>query len=109
MRVIVSGRHMGLSEPLKEYCESKAERLVRFYDRIQSIEVVLDGHSGKHTAEMIVHSEGTEPFVAREEREDVYAAIDLLLDKIEAQLRKHKEKHRNRKHTSKSGLGEESA
>jgi putative sigma-54 modulation protein len=98
MRVIVSGRHMGVSEPLKEYCATKAERLVRFYDRIQSIEVILDGHVGKHTAEMIVHTEGIDPFVAREEREDVYAAVDVLLDKIESQLRRHKEKLRNRKH-----------
>lgn len=108
MLVTVSGRHMGLSEPLKEYCATKAERLVRFYDRIQSIEVILDGHSGKHSAEMIVHSDGSDPFVAREERDDVYAAVDVLLDKIEAQLRRHKERLRNRKHPPKSGTDEAS-
>ena len=109
MHVTISGRHMGVSEPLKEYCADKAERLVRFYNRIQSIEVILDGQACKHSAEMIVHTEGTDPFVAREEREDVYAAVDVLLDKIEAQLRRHKEKIRNRKHPPNAGHEEASA
>ncbi len=98
MRVTVSGRHMGVSDALKQYCQEKAERLVRFYDRIQSVEVILDGQAGRHTAEMIVHSDGADPFVASEAQDDAFAAVDLLLDKIESQLRRHKEKLRNRKH-----------
>lgn len=101
MQVTVSGRHMGVNDALRDYCEKKAERLVRFYDRIQSIEVVLDGRNGKHSAEMIVHSEGTSPFVAHELHDDVFAAVDLLLDKVEEQIRRHKEKLRNRKHPPK--------
>ena len=58
MQITVSGRHMGVSESLEAYCREKSERLVRFYDRIQSIEVILDGNNGHHSAEMIVHSEG---------------------------------------------------
>lgn len=101
MQVTVSGRHMGVNDALRDYCEKKAERLVRFYDRIQSIEVVLDGRNGKHSAEMIVHSQGTSPFVAHELHDDVFAAVDLLLDKVEEQIRRHKEKLRNRKHPPK--------
>jgi putative sigma-54 modulation protein len=98
MQITVTGRHMGISDSLKSYCREKSERLIRFFDRIQSIEVVLDGRNGQHFAEMIVHSVGTQPFVAREQHEDAYAAIDLLLDKVERQIRRHKEKLRNRKH-----------
>lgn len=98
MQVIVSGRHMAVSEALRTYCEEKASRFVRLYDRIQSIEVILDGHNGHHFAEMIVHSIGTRPFVASEEHDDAFAAVDLLIDKIESQIRRHKEKQRNRKH-----------
>jgi len=98
MQVTVSGRHMGISDALRSYCQEKAEKLTRFYDRIQKIEVVLDGHSGLHSAEMIVHSDGTHPFVASEEREDVFAAVDVLMDKMERQISRHKEKLRNRKH-----------
>ncbi len=98
MQITVSGRHMGISDSLKDYCREKSERLVRFFDRIQSIEVILDGNSGQHFAEMIVHTEGTQPFVAREQHDDAYAAVDLTLDKVERQIRRHKEKLRNRKH-----------
>lgn len=103
MQITVSGRHMAVSDRLKAHCEEKAEKLLRFFDRIQSIEVVLDGHNGRHFAETIVHAEGTPPFVASEEDDDAFAAIDLLMDKVERQIRRHKEKLRNRKHPPRSG------
>jgi putative sigma-54 modulation protein len=101
MQINVSGRHMTVSDPVREYCEQKASKLVRFFNRIQSIDVVLDGQNGHHFAEMIVHSEGTPPFVASEEQDDIHAAIDLLMDKIERQIRRHKDRLRNRKHPPK--------
>jgi putative sigma-54 modulation protein len=105
MQTIVTGRHMGVSDALKAYCGEKAERLPRFLDRIQSVEFVVDGKDGVHNVEIIVHSAGSEPFVARLQHEDAYAAVDLLIDKIEEQLRRYKERHRNRKHPR--GAGEE--
>ncbi len=105
MQVTVKGRHMGVSDALKSYCGEKAERLPRFLDRILSVEFVVDGKDGVHTVEIIVHSAGTQPFVASLQHEDAYAAVDLLIDKIEEQLRRYKEKHRNRKHPR--GGGEE--
>lgn len=98
MNVTVSGRHMSVSDSLKRYCLEKAEKLERFFNRIQAIDVVLDGQAGMHTAEIIVHADGNQPFVASERQEDVYAAIDILIDKLERQLTRHKEKLRNRKH-----------
>jgi putative sigma-54 modulation protein len=98
MQITVTGRHMGVDDSLKEYCTEKAGRLPRLLDRVQSIEVVLDGKAGVHTAHIVVHTAGSEPFVATESHDDAYAAVDLLMDKIEEQLRRYKEKHRNRKH-----------
>ena len=98
MQVTVSGRHMGVSESLREYCEEKSSKLTRYYDRIRSIDVILDGHNGAHSAEIIVHTDRSDPFVAKEEHADIYAAVDLLVDKVERQLTRHKEKIRNRKH-----------
>jgi len=98
MQITVSGRHMGVSDSLREYCHEKAERLPRFLDRIQAIEVVIEGQDGRHRVGMIVRSAGAPPFVATEKHEDAFAAIDLLIDKIEEQLRRHKERLRNRKH-----------
>ncbi len=98
MRVTVSGRHMGVSDSLRDYVTEKASRLTRFFDRIQGIDVVLDGHDGIHQAEIIVHADHHHPFVASEEHEKAEAAVDLLMDKIERQISRHKEKLRNRKH-----------
>lgn len=98
MQVTVTGRHMGISEPLKAYCLEKASRLPRLLDRVQSIEVILDGKDGHHAVEFIVHTAGADPFIATEARDDAYAAVDVAMDKIEAQLRRYKERHRNRKH-----------
>ena len=109
MQVIVTGRHMGVTESLKDYCREKAERLPRLLDSIQSVEIVFDGKEGVHTAEMIVHSVGTQPFVASEQHEDAFAAVDLLMDKIEEQLRRHKERRRNRKHPPRSSIEPPSA
>ncbi len=101
MQITVSGRHMSVSSSLREYCQEKAERLPRFLDRIQAIEVVIEGQDGRHSVEMIVRSAGAQSFVATEHHEDAFAAIDLLIDKIEEQLRRHKERLRNRKHPSR--------
>lgn len=102
MQVKVSGRHMGVTESIRSHCEQKSQKLSRFFDRIQSVEMVLDGHDGRHFAEIIVHMDGTHPFVASEEHDDIYAAIDLLMDKIERQVRRHKERLRNHRHQPRS-------
>ena len=107
MQVMVTGRHMGVSDALREYCSQKAERLPRFFDRVQSVEFIVDGKDGEHTIEIIVHSPGAQPFVAKLQHADAYAAVDLLTDNIEEQLRRYKERHRNRKHPRTAG--EESA
>ena len=86
MQVLISGRHMSVSGEVKAYCQEKAEKLTRFYDRVQSVEVILDGQSGVHTAEMIVHADRTDPFIAQEQHADLHAAIDVVADKVERQL-----------------------
>jgi len=103
MQVRITGRHMGVSDSLKAYCLEKAAKLPRYYDRIRSIEVILDGKDGLHTAEIIVHTDRADPFVAAEQNPEAYAAVDLVLDKIERQLTRHKERVRNRKHPPRSG------
>ncbi len=103
MQIIVTGRHMGVSAALKAYCTQKAERLSRFLDRIQTVEIVLDVKDGMHTVEVIVRVAGYQPFVASERHEDAFAAVDLLMDKIEEQVRRYKERCRNRKHPPRGG------
>jgi putative sigma-54 modulation protein len=90
---------MDVSAPLKTYAEQKANKLTKYYDRIQEIEIVFDAN-GKDTmqVEMIVNAEHRNMFIARHDGNDAYACVDGCIDKLERQLTDHKEKFRNRKH-----------
>ena len=92
MQVKVTGRHMSVTDAMKAYAEEKARKLSRFFDRIQEIRVVLDVEGGRPTVECIVDVERAEDFIARETNADMYAAIDMVSDKLERQLTKHKER-----------------
>ncbi len=98
MQITVTGRHVDVSDAVRAYCEEKAAKLPRYFDRVSRIEIVLDGDDAHRRVEMIVHSEGTGPFVGVEEHADAMAAVDLLIDKMERQLTRYKERVRNRKH-----------
>jgi len=103
MQIVVTGRHMSVTEAMKAYAQEKAERLMRFDDRIQEIRIVLDFDGGRPTAEFIVDVEHSDDVVAKQAHDDMYAAIDTVVDKMERQLRKHKERAREQRHKGKSG------
>ena len=111
MRFSVTGRHMEITGSMKQYAEDKARKLTRFYDRIEVIEVVVDRESVQYRVEMVVRTDHRHTFVGQVDTGDFHEAIDLVADKLQRQLKKHKEKHRNRKHPAKPGpkMGEEEA
>ena len=98
MVVTVSGRHMDVTVPLKSYAEEKANKLTKYYDRIQEIEVILDAGKDTTRVEMIVNAEHNDTFVAHHDEGDAYACIDGCFQKLERQLTEHKKMYRNRKH-----------
>jgi len=102
VQIQVTGRHVKVTDDVRDYIHSKAHKLPRFYDRIHDIEVVLDHESEQFTAEMIVRVDRKHTFVARETGPDTFALIDLVVEKLGRQLTKHKEKNRNHKHDDKS-------
>ncbi|UCC29033.1 MAG: ribosome-associated translation inhibitor RaiA [Phycisphaerales bacterium] len=102
MQIRVAGRHVEVTDDVREYVQNKVSKLPRFYDRIHEIEVVLDHESEQFTAEMIVRADRKHTFVARETGPDTFALIDMVTEKLERQLIRHKEKNRNRKHDGKS-------
>ena len=91
MQVVVTGRHMSVSEAMKSYAQEKVQKFLRHVNRISEIRVVLDLEAGKPVAECIVDVERAGDFVARETNLDMYAAIDAVVAKMERQLIKHKE------------------
>lgn len=96
--IIISGRHMDVSEKLKAYAEEKAAKLERYFDRVHKAEIVFDKEADHFVCEVIVKSDQHAPFVAKENHEDPYAALDATVKDLERQLTRQKEKLRNRKH-----------
>ena len=93
MQLNVSGHHVEVTDPLREYVETKFERLQRHFDQITATHVILTVEKMVQKAEATIHIAGGDLF-AHAESEDMYAAIDALADKLDRQLIKHKQKHR---------------
>jgi putative sigma-54 modulation protein len=99
MEFKLSGRHLDITPAIREYAEKKTQRLHRYFDRIQSMEGVIDKKDPRQFhVEIIVNVEHAQPIMAHATTEDLYAGIDAVTDKLERQLTDHKEKLRNRKH-----------
>jgi len=98
----ISGKHTEVPESVKSYAEEKTEKLPKFYDVINQIEVIVDGKDGSKEAgniavEIIARGERKKIFVVKEIGNDVYACIDLATHKLEQQLKKTKTKERDEK------------
>ncbi len=98
MEIKLTGRHMEITDAIREYAESKAGKLPRYFDRTKAAEIVAERIHDEFEVEMIAHVDHADPFVARTRGEDLYACIDDLVSKMERQLTDHKQKLRNRKH-----------
>jgi putative sigma-54 modulation protein len=96
MQLNISGHHVELTPALREYVEEKFEKLERHSDMINSAQVILTVEKPRQKAEATLHVNGGDIF-AIAEADNMYAAIDLMLDKLDRQVLKHKEKHVGRK------------
>lgn len=101
MQIQVTGRHVEITDDVRAYVEDKTSKLSKYYNRIHEIEVVLDHESDQFKVEVIVRAGHKHTFVAAEIGPDTFALIDLIVDKLERQLTRHKEKNRNHKHETK--------
>jgi len=99
MQLSVTGHHVDLTDSLNGFIEQKFEKLERHYDHITQVHVVLSVEKLQHQAEATAHVTGAELF-ANADAQDMYTAIDQLVDKLDRQLIKHKEKTVARHHGS---------
>jgi putative sigma-54 modulation protein len=91
MQINLTGRHVDLTTPLRDYVTSKVGRLERHFDHATNIHVILSVEKLRHKAEATLHVSGGNLF-ADAVQDDMYAAIDALIDKLDRQVKKHKEK-----------------
>jgi putative sigma-54 modulation protein len=91
MQIKVTGHKIDVTPALRDYATEKLERLSRYFDQVQELNVVLGLEKLLHKVEATVVMSG-KTLHAVATASDMYAAIDVLVDKLESQVRKHKEK-----------------
>ena len=96
MRIDVIGKHLEVTPAIKQYAETKAGKLPRYFDGTQAVRVLVEkGTNGSFLVEIAVDVEHHKDFIAHAKAEDLYACIDTAVDKASRQLRDFKEKLRN--------------
>ncbi len=92
--IVVTGRDSEVTSRNKQHAEEKLAKLERYYDGITKIEAVLGHGSDGAEAELVISVRRRKPIVCHVKAKELYAAIDLVLDKAEGQLTKFKERRK---------------
>lgn len=91
MNVIVTGHHLEVTDSLKAHVDAKFEKLARHFDNVTDVHVILTVEKLAQKAEATLQVSGAKLF-AEDTQEDMYVAIDNMVDKLDRQITKHKEK-----------------
>lgn len=101
MRIEVIGKHMELTPAIVQYAEQKCLKLPRYFDGVQLISVLIEqsraNHRDEFHVEIRVDVEKHDDFVVNNVAQDLYATIDLSVDKMSRQLAEFKERLKNSK------------
>lgn len=103
MNLQISGHHIEVTAALREYVENKLEPVVRHFDKVIGVNVVLAVEKLKQKAEVTRHVPGKDIHV-EEAGDDLYAAIDALFDKLDRQVQKYKQKMQDHRRGDKPEL-----
>lgn len=108
MNVTISGHHLDVTPALREFVHTKLERVLRHFDQVVEIQVLLTVEKNKEKdrrqkAEITLRVKGRDIFV-EQHHEDMYAAIDQLMDKLDRQVVRHKDKLQGHQHESAKRL-----
>ncbi|MDM7856843.1 ribosome hibernation-promoting factor, HPF/YfiA family [Thiopseudomonas acetoxidans] len=95
MQITITGHQLDITDAMREYVNNKFSRLERHFDKITSIRVTMSVEKINQKVDATILIAGGD-VNANAEHEDMYAAIDLLVDKLDRQLLKHKEKQLDR-------------
>ncbi|MEO8296490.1 MAG: ribosome-associated translation inhibitor RaiA [Burkholderiales bacterium] len=109
MNLTISGHHLDVTPALREYVLTKLDRVTRHFDQVVDVNVLLSIEKLKEKerrqrAEVTLHSKGKDIFV-ESAHEDLYAAIDQLMDKLDRQVVRHKDRVQNHHHDSPKRSG----
>jgi len=100
MQLDITFKNIDSSDALKDYASKRFSKLSKYIDRPTEVHVVLSVEKRRHKADISVNADGV-MINAVEITEDMYSAIDMVMDKLERQIKKHKEKLHDKKGQSK--------
>lgn len=108
MNLTISGHHLDITPSLREYVLTKLEKITRHFDQVVDINVLLSVEKLKEKerrqkAEVTLHVKGKDIFIEHAS-EDMYAAIDQLVDKLDRQVCRHKDKLQDHHHVAAKRL-----
>jgi putative sigma-54 modulation protein len=99
--VTITGRHIEITESLRDLVTEKLGHACKLLDKISSAHVTISVEKSRHLVEVVVHAHGA-TLHAKEETHDMYASLDQAADKIETQAKRLKEKIKDRKHMAEA-------
>ena len=108
MSLTISGHHLEVTTALRNYVTSKLDRIMRHYDQVVDIKVLLSVEKQKEKerrqrAECNIHVKGSDMF-AESTHEDLYAAVDALVDKLDRLVVRHKDRLQDHQHDAPKRL-----
>jgi len=111
MNLNLTGHHLDITPAIRDYVVAKLDRVTRHFDHVIDVNVVMSVDKLQHKVEVNLHTRGKDIHVEAIEA-DMYAAIDALVDKLDRQVLKHKEKRETHRHdgtAAKRGASEPGA
>ncbi len=103
MQVTVTARHISITDAVKEFASRKVENLDRLFHGVTKIEIILGPTDGSHSAELIAHQKRGGTMIAVSKADDIYKAIDAVIEKMDHQMRKKKEILKERRKKTAKG------
>ncbi len=97
MNINITGHHLEVTPAIRDYVQTKMDRVLRHFDHVTSAHVILSVEKLRQKAEVTVQVRGKSIFVEAQD-ENLYASIDALADKLDRQVVKHKEKQSDHAH-----------
>lgn len=91
MQLSLSGHHVDITDAIRDYTNTKFDKIKRHFDKVIDVHVILTVEKLDQKAEATIQLNGSKIF-AEDSQENMYAAIDALVDKLDRQVVKHKEK-----------------
>jgi putative sigma-54 modulation protein len=92
LQILITGRHVGVTEAMKDYAREKAGKLEKIHDRLTRVEVTMDVDHDAHRVEIVADAPRGVRLVGKAEGPDMYSAVDMAEEKLSSQLRRHKQR-----------------